>query len=61
MPNPLKRDPTRTTTLRIKYISDMKRRFAAVSKAIQEQVVDDDAFGLDTFALKDLLPCCLAS
>ncbi len=41
-----RKDPTRTTLLRRKFIADMTRRFKKVSKAIQELVVDDDAFGL---------------
>jgi len=48
MQNPLKRDPSRTTFLRKRYMADMKRRFSAVSKAIQELIVGDDALGLDT-------------
>ena len=48
MPNPLKRDPSRTTMLRKKYMADMERRFAAVSRAIQELIVKDDALGLVT-------------
>lgn len=47
MPNPIKRDPTRTTLLRRQFVVDMTRRFKKVSKAIHELVVDDDAFGLD--------------
>ena len=46
MPNQLKRDPTRTTTIRKQFMADMKRRFKRLSKAIQELVVTDDAFGL---------------
>ncbi len=41
-----KADPTRTTLLRRKFMADMTRRFKKVSKAIQELVVEDDAFGL---------------
>jgi len=47
MPNQLKRDPTRTTMLRRKFMADMTRRFKRLSKAIQILVVDDDAFGLE--------------
>ena len=46
MPNALKSDPTRTTTLRRKFVADMTRRFRALSKNINELVVEDDAFGL---------------
>ena len=48
MRNPLKRDPSRTTLLRKKYMADMKRRFSAVSRAIEELIVKDDALGLIT-------------
>jgi len=48
MRNPLKRDPSRTTMLRKRYMADMKRRFAKVSRAIQELIVGDDALGLIT-------------
>lgn len=47
MPNQLKKDPTRTTTLQKQFMADMRRRFKELSKNIQELVVDDDAFGLD--------------
>lgn len=46
MLNPLKRDPTRTTALRLRFIRAMNRKFAALSKLIKELVVDLDAFGL---------------
>ncbi len=48
MPNPLKFDPSHTTMLRKKYMADMKRRFAKISRAIQELIVEDDALGLIT-------------
>lgn len=48
MKNPLKRDPSRTTLLRRQYMNDMKRRFASVSRDIEELIVKDDAFGLIT-------------
>jgi len=46
MANQLRKDPTRTGLLQRQFIADMKRRFKSLSKAIQELVVDDDAFGL---------------
>jgi len=46
MPNPLKRDPSKTTMIRKRFIADMNRRFKKISKAIQQLVVDDDVFGL---------------
>lgn len=47
MPNWLRKDPTRTTLLRRKFVADMTRRFKALSKAIEELVVKDDVFGLE--------------
>jgi len=47
MTNILRRDPTRTTMLRKKFMADMTRRFKKLSKAIQVLVVDDDVFGLE--------------
>lgn len=47
MPNQLRIDPTRTTTLQKRFIADMTRRFRKLSKNIKELVVDDDAFGLE--------------
>lgn len=46
MSNALRQDPSRTATLRRRFMSDMKRRFAALKKAINELLVDDDALGL---------------
>jgi len=47
MPNQLKRDPTRTTMLRKRFMADMTRRFKELSRAIQILVVEDDVFGLE--------------
>jgi len=44
--NPLKMDPSRTTTLRAKWIADMKARFNALAKEVVQLVDKDDAFGL---------------
>jgi len=46
MPNPLRADPTRTTTLRKTYLADMTRRFKAIKRAVTELIVTDDVFGL---------------
>lgn len=54
MPNQLKQDPTRTTTLQKRFMADMKRRFKELSKNIFELVVIDDAFGLDPEGIIDL-------
>jgi len=44
--NPLKLDPSRTTLIRRRFVADMKRRFAAIRRAVYQLVVTDDAFGL---------------
>ena len=46
MANVLNRDPTRTTTLRKKFMGDMNRRFKKVGAAVRGLIVDDDVFGL---------------
>ncbi len=46
MPNQLKRDPTRTTTLRKRFMADIRRRFRKVEKLNTELIVKDDVFGL---------------
>jgi len=42
----LNADPSRTTVLRSKFVGQMNKRFRAVKGAINELVIDDDAFGL---------------
>lgn len=49
-PNPLRADPTRTLTLRAAFIADMRRRFAALRRAIWDLLVEQDAFGLQADA-----------
>lgn len=44
--NPLRQDPTRTVTLRRRYIADMKRRMRLLESDIRELVVSLDVFGL---------------
>lgn len=39
-------DPTRTTVLRNMFAADMKRRFTAIRRLIQQAVVEQDVFGL---------------
>lgn len=46
MSNPLKKDPTRTTTLRRRFMADMKRRMRLLKTAVKDLVVDKDVFGL---------------
>lgn len=48
VPNPLKLDPTQTTTLRRKFVQEIGKGFAALSRAIQQLVTVEDAFGLKT-------------
>lgn len=44
--NPLKIDPTRTTTLRRRYVAEMSRRFRRLKKKINDLLIEEDAFGL---------------
>lgn len=44
--NPLKSDPTRSKTLRRAFETEFRKRFQALSRAILELVVTEDAFGL---------------
>lgn len=39
-------DPTRTKTLRDRFVADMTRRFRRIQKLIRESVVTNDCFGL---------------
>ncbi len=48
MANANKIDPTRTVLLRRAFVADMVRRFKALSLEIQQLVVNDDAFGLQS-------------
>lgn len=48
MPNQIKIDPSRTTTLRKRFMADMTRRFRSVEKANTKILIEDDAFGLNT-------------
>jgi len=43
----LKRDPSRTTMLRRRFVADMTRRFKKLSKSVWTLVVTDDVFGLE--------------
>lgn len=45
-PMALRLDPTRTTTLRQKMLTDVTRRFKALVQEINKIVIDDDCFGL---------------
>lgn len=49
-------DPTRTLTIRNKYVKDMNSRFIQLRAAIRKSIVDNDCFGLEpsTFAASNL-------
>ena len=42
-----KRDPTRTTTLRNRFVKDVNRRFNKLKRDIRTTIVTNDAFGLN--------------
>jgi hypothetical protein len=46
--NILKRDPTRTLTLRKRFAADVNRRFKRISDAIVKHVGEENSFGLPT-------------
>ena len=56
------KDPTRTITLRKKFIVDITRRYSELKRAIKKSVVDNDCFGLKDpvfgipLILEDLTP-----
>lgn len=61
MPNPLKADPTRTTTLRHAFVVEMRRRFRRLRDRVWEVIVELDVLGLEepqplTLRLNALLP-----
>ncbi len=42
----IKRDPTKTTTLRAKFVEQFRSRFGALARACRISIVDNDCFGL---------------
>jgi len=44
--NPLKKDPSRTVSLRGSYYRAIRRRFAGLAKEVKRYLVDDDSLGL---------------
>jgi len=40
-----RKDPSRTTLIRRRFVADMKRRFKKLSRAIEKLIVTDDVFG----------------
>lgn len=53
--NPLRVDPTRTTTIRKRFIADMNRRFKKLKAALKEFLDEDDALGLRKFTTRIIL------
>lgn len=47
-------DPSRTTTLRNRFVREMRRRFAALIRVIRTSVVDEDCFGLEKLQAQQL-------
>lgn len=47
-----KLDPSRTKTLRQRFLRDMKRRLKELNKALYQLIVTDDAFGLETAPMR---------
>lgn len=45
-PNPLKRDPSRTKTLRDRFQRELRKRFRVLKRRIRELLVEEDALGL---------------
>ena len=43
----LRYDPTRTTTIRNKFVADVTRRFQQIARDIRVSIVDNDCFGLN--------------
>jgi len=48
MPNPLRKDPTRTTMIRLRWEAETRRRFYSIIKLNRKLLISDDAFGLVT-------------
>lgn len=46
--NPLRRDPTRTSTIRKRFIAEVKARFRQLQNHVRQFLVEDDALGLST-------------
>ena len=56
--NPLRLDPSRTATLRRTFVSQLRKRFLLLQKAVVHLIVEEDALGLkesshDPFALNE--------
>ena len=52
----LKVDPTRTTTLRQRFVQQMNRRFGELKRDIRISIVDNDCFGIQPDVLRTLVP-----
>src|SRR5574341_502503 len=44
--NPFKTDPTRTGSIRRRFVKELRSRFAMLRKLIKQVIVDEDALGL---------------
>jgi len=49
-------DPTRTTTLRGRFVGEMNRRFGELKRDIRISIVDNDCFGIQPDVLRVLAP-----
>lgn len=56
VPNPLRIDPTRTATLRRRYIAELNKRWAELRRRVFKLVVTDDAFGLSPATQNQFCP-----
>lgn len=45
--NPLRRDPTRTTGLRLRFLRELHKRFVEFRRELRQLLVTEDAFGLN--------------
>lgn len=52
----LRSDPTRTTTLRLRFVQQMNRRFGELKRDIRISIVDNDCFGIQPDVLRTLTP-----
>jgi SPP1 gp7 family putative phage head morphogenesis protein len=46
--NPVRRDPTRTGGVRLRFTAELNRRFAMIVRDLRDAVVRDDVLGLDS-------------
>ena len=46
MPRPLRRDPTRTTSIQLRFAREIRSELSKLRKSINNLIVEEDAFGL---------------